>query len=280
LRQIFPKDLTGLCARAVLLARASGVPLDILHVVDDDRSQHIVEREAMEASILLREMTGSLRSLEGVEYNIEIVLADPFAGIVQAVSGSGPVLLVLRPHRRQILKDAFVGTTAERTIRSVDWPVLMVNGPPVGPWRQVLLTTDLSDLSGTALRRFCKLDLKPDARRSILYAFDTPALRLATSDALPKDEKDAYVASQKSDACRELAGFTRDLPDLGAEPMVRNNQTTTAYEIKAAARETNADLIVVSTQGKGALSRMLIGIVAEQVLQSAADDVLALPPRG
>jgi nucleotide-binding universal stress UspA family protein len=40
----------------------------------------------------------------------------------------------------------------------------------------------------------------------------------------------------------------------------------------------NADLIVVSTQGKGMLARLFLGSVTEKTLQSATVDVLALPP--
>ena len=138
--------------RAVLLARAHGAVLDLVHVVDDDRPRRIVDHEAVDARTLLRELAQSLRSVDGITCQIDVVLSDPFAGIVKAVAEKKPDLLVIGPHRRQILKDAFLGTTAERTIRSVDCPVLMVNGPPVAPWRHILLTTDLSDIAKSALQ--------------------------------------------------------------------------------------------------------------------------------
>ena len=171
-----------------------------------------------------------------------------------------------------------LGTTVERTIRSVDCPVLMVNGPPVPPWRHILLTTDISDNAKSALQRFAALGLGKDARHSVLYVFDAVALRLAMADTLPKDGREGYLAEQQGEARRDLARFMADLAELQAEMVVRYGETSTAHEIHQAADALNADLIVVSTQGKGALARVLLGSVAAKTLQSATVDVLAFPP--
>ncbi|MDT8856954.1 universal stress protein [Paracoccaceae bacterium Fryx2] len=264
--------------RAVLLARAHGAALDLVHVVDDDRPRRIVDHEAVDALTLLRELAQSLRSSDGIACAVEIILSDPFAGIGQAVAEKKPDLLVIGPHRRQILKDAFLGTTAERTIRSVECPVLMVNGPPVAPWRHILLTTDLSDNAASALHRYAALGLGRDARHSVLHVFDALALRLAMSDTMPADDRESYLEDQRSDARRDLARFMSDFAALQAEMVVRYNATTIAHEIHKAADTLNADLIVVSTHGKGALARFFLGSVTEKILQSATVDVLALPP--
>lgn len=264
--------------RAVLIARAHGAVLDLVHVVDDDRPRRIVDHDATDARTLLRELAQSLRSADGITCETDVVLSDPFAGIAKAVVDKKPDLLVIGPHRRHILKDAFLGTTAERTIRSVGCPVLMVNGPPVAPWRHILLTTDLSDNSRTAMQRFAALGLGKDAHHSVLHVFDATALRLAMSDSMPNDDRASYLADQQSEARRDLARFMADVAGLQAEMVVRYGETTTAHEIHKAADAMNADLIVVSTQGKGRLARLFLGSVTEKTLQSATVDVLALPP--
>lgn len=145
--------------RAVILARAHDAVLEIVHVVDDDRPRRIVDHEVNDARQLLGELARTLKDLDGVSCSTQIVQDDPFAGIVKAVAKATPDLLVIGPHRRQILRDAFVGTTAERTIRAASCPVLMVNGPPVGHWRHMLQTTDLSETAERALKRFIGLGL-------------------------------------------------------------------------------------------------------------------------
>jgi nucleotide-binding universal stress UspA family protein len=264
--------------RAVLLARAHGAVLDVVHVVDDDRSPRIVEHETADARDLLNELSQTLLSVDGIRSETAVLLADVFEGIVKATRDRLPDLLVIGPHRRQILKDAFVGTTAERTIRSVECPVLMVNGPPVGPYRHVMLTTDFSDNAKRAMQRFFALSLERRARHSILHVFDVLAFRMGLSGTLSKEDRDFHTNKPDAEARREMVKF---MAGLGGQPMkvaVRYLQTTEAVEIHKAADELGADLIVVSTQGKGAVARMVLGSVTQQVLQTAAVDVLAIPP--
>lgn len=60
--------------------------------------------------------------------------------------------------------------------------------------------------------------------------------------------------------------------------LVRHRETTKAHEILKAAEQTQADLVVMATQGKGGFARMMLGSVTEKVLQNANVDVLTLPP--
>lgn len=263
--------------RAVILARQHGASLEVVHVVDDDRPRRIVDHEVGDARHLLGELARTLKEIDGVVCTTEVLLDDPFAGIVKAAEKASPDLLVIGPHRRQILRDAFVGTTAERTIRAVRCPVLMANGPPVGPWRNVLMTTDLSEQAGHALTSFLAARIASDAMRSILYVFDAPALRLAMSDSMGNEGQRDYLEDLSREARQELAQFIGRAGIGQAERIVRHDEATVAGEILKTAREMKADLVVVSTQGKGAISRMVLGSVALQVLKDAQCDVLVMP---
>lgn len=264
--------------RAVIMAREHDAALEIVHVVDDDRPRRIVDHEVNDARQLLGDLARSLKDLEDVSCTTQIVQDDPFAGIVKAVAKAQPDLLVIGPHRRQILRDAFVGTTAERTIRTASCPVLMVNGPPVGPWRRVLLTTDLSEIAAKAHKRFIGLGLDRRARPTVMNVFDAPALRLAMSESLGTEGQQAYLKGLDADARQALAAFMAQVGLGHAETVVRSQETPVAGEILKAAEELKADLIVVATQGKGAVARMVLGSVAQQVLKDAQCDVLAIPP--
>jgi nucleotide-binding universal stress UspA family protein len=264
--------------RAVLLARAHGALLDLVHVVDDDRPSRFVEQEAKLARELLRELSQSLKTVEGVTCDTAIFLSDAFEGIVHATKQRAPALLVIGPHRRHVLKDAFVGTTAERTMRSVDCPVLMVNGPPVGPYGHVLLTTDLSDNSKSALKRYVTEGHLIPARHSIIHVFDVMPLRLAMSGTVPKDERDFIVAEHRLQAMRALGEVVGQLDACPMDIFPRYLEATEAFEIQQAAAELGADLIVMSTRGQGSLARLLLGSVTQQVLQQATVDVMVIPP--
>ncbi|WP_026379089.1 universal stress protein [Afifella pfennigii] len=264
--------------RASLLARQAGAGLCLVHVVDDDQPARIVEAEREAASQLLDEQSATLREMDGIRCDTQVIFGAPFAGIVEATWEREPDLLVIGPHRRQALRDIFVGTTAERTIRTVTCPVLMANSPPAGPYRNALVTTDLSDASRDAIKRYLSLRMPGSARTSIVHVFSLPALGLA-SHSIPKEEKQRYLDSEAEGAARQLAAFLGDLDVVFAEHILRHDASTPAREILNAAEESEAGLIVVGTQGKSGLERLLLGSVAEEVFRHAQMDVLAIPPK-
>src|SRR5690606_40827742 len=53
-------------------------------------------------------------------------------------------LIVLGPHRRHAVGDRFLGSTADRVIRTAEAPCLIVRGPLSLPLRRVLVPVDLS----------------------------------------------------------------------------------------------------------------------------------------
>lgn len=265
--------------RATLLARQFESAILLVHVVDDDQPRRIVDAERDEATTLLRQMAATLSDVDGVTTETRVILASPFVGIAQAVKDVTPDLLVIGPHRRQVLRDVFVGTTAERTIRSVDCPVLMVNATPVGHYRHVMQTTDLSDSSRDALLRFQELGLADQSRTSLLHIFDAPALRLVFSHSIPKDDQKHYLEEEQRDASLNLARFLSSAGLGHPRQIVRYEATPAPHEILKAAGEEQADLVVTSTHGRSGLAKMLIGSVTEQVLRTAQIDVLAIPPQ-
>ena len=264
--------------RATLLARQHGASIILFHVVDDDQPRRTVEADREQAETLLRQMGATLRDVDGVDCETLLTVAVPLVGIPQAVEEASPDLLVIGPHRRQMLKDIFVGTTAEWTIRSAHCPVLMVNAPPTGDYQHVMQTTDLSDLSRAALERFAELGLSGSRRTSLLHVFDAPALRLAFSHSMPKDQRAQYLADERAEADRKLAAFLETARIGGVTPLIRHEATTAPHEILEAAEQEKADLIVMSTQGQSGLAKLFIGSVTEQVLRMSPVDVLAIPP--
>ncbi|WP_424934158.1 universal stress protein [Amaricoccus macauensis] len=263
--------------RAVLLAKQTGARLMLIHVVDDDQPARIVESEQAVAGDLLCRQSATLNSVDGVECEARIVLAYAFAGIARAAEEIAPDLLVLGPHRRQALRDVFVGTTAERTLRSVSCPVLMAIAPPVGAYRHAMLATDLSEDARHAARSFEGLRIASPASSSILHVFDAPELRRTLNHAVGEEEKLAHLQDMRRDADRALAGFIKDLGGTWGKRIVTRRMEPVAREILAVSNERNADLIVMGTRRTG-MEKFLLGSVAEQVVRLSTHDVLAIPP--
>ena len=263
--------------RAILLARQSGASLTLVNAVDDDRPQHLVSAEKHAAETLVHELQTSIRAVDGLKCEARVILAEPSEAIIQATREDAPDLLVIGQHRRHFFKDVFVGTTAERTIRAARCPVLMVNAIPAGPYRQVLITTDLSEASGDAILACSRLNLAGEAQQSILYVFDAPLLRLAVSRLMATKERRACIEDERVKASQALANFMAAAKVGTLAPLLRHEDTTAQKEILLAAAEMGADLIVVATHSRRGLERAMLGSVTEGVVRHSPVDILAIP---
>ena len=138
--------------QAGLLAQPSGAQLHVVHVVDDDQPEEMIRIEKQEAERTLAEQIKSMPELQGIQARPIVVTGDPFDGILQTAAKMQPDLIVMGPHRKQLLLDIFVGTTIERVIRKGSFPVLMVNHEAQRRYTNVIAPTDMSKASAHSLR--------------------------------------------------------------------------------------------------------------------------------
>jgi nucleotide-binding universal stress UspA family protein len=108
--------------RAAVLTRACDAELTLLHVVDEDRPQGLVDRDSREAQKHVQELAHSMTELRGLRCEAMVVAGDAFDGILRAARSRAADLVVMGAHRRQMLRDIFVGTTIERVIRAGPFP--------------------------------------------------------------------------------------------------------------------------------------------------------------
>lgn len=78
-------------------------------------------------------------------------------------------------HRKQLLRDIFVGTTIERVVRTGHRPVLMVNNEAAHPYVRVLAAVDTSDPSAGALHSARSLGFFDNAHLTVVHAFEALA---------------------------------------------------------------------------------------------------------
>ena len=149
--------------RASLLAKSAGARLTLVHVVDDDQPGRLLKAERAAAASILNDLIQALKKIDGLRCDFRIVEGDPFEGILRAAGDLEPDIVVVGPHRRNSLKDVFIGTTAERAIRASQRPILMANGVPAAPFRNMLVAVDLSACSADALRALNDLGLEKNA---------------------------------------------------------------------------------------------------------------------
>jgi len=262
--------------RAGRLAGQFGAELTLVHVVDDDQPHAMIDRELREAEAFLNEQIGALAELHGVRCRATSATGEGFDGILRTAQDVSADLIVLGSHRKQVLRDVFIGTTAERVIRTGPFPVLMVNKPADAPYRDIVAAMDLSEQSARALKAALALQLLEGARVRVLHAFMTPAKGKLYISSASEQQIDDYVADERARAGKDLSAFL-------AEHRLKGDWSFELEEggpfeaIERCVQKTAPDLLILGTRGRSRLVTMLIGSVAEAVLGRLDVDILAVP---
>jgi nucleotide-binding universal stress UspA family protein len=184
-------------------------------------------------------------------------------------------LVVIGAQGQHPVRDFALGSTAERLLRRIHRPVLVVRRRPARAYRQVLVPVDFSADSRAALA--LAAGLAPRAELNVLHAFEVPfegKLRfagVAEENVLSFRQQAREQARRDMDAL--LAG--RGLP---AARLTRHIAHGYAPALIARAREDiGADLVAVGKHGRSALEDLLLGSVTLHTLAMADCDVLVVP---
>lgn len=264
--------------RATLVARQIRGRIVLAHAVDDDQPARLRETEEREAEALLTELATTVFTVDGIGCTATVLRGDPFLAIAEAATRLQASLVIMGAHRRQTLRDVFVGTTVERTIRRSETPVIMANGVPAGPYDRVLVATDFSADAAEAGAAAARLGLLSGANLAVAHVLDGagpgPLLRSAATSA----ELAAAEAAREAEAADRLGQAMAAFAPGPAVPVLLRAQTTVAAALLKAARQHRADLVVAGTRGaSGRWERFMLGSVAEELLRHADMDVLVVP---
>ena len=193
--------------QAGLLAKASGTQLDIVHVVDDDQPAQMVDMERREADRVLAEQMKAMPELIDVRCEAMVVVGDPFDGILRTAAAAKADLIIMGQHRRQLLRDIFVGTTIERVIRARSFPVLMVNNEAQQHYERILIAVDMSEPSANAILVAKQARLVSESRPTLLHAFEPLAKGKILAAGSAQAAIDEYVAAERQRTRTEVAAF-------------------------------------------------------------------------
>ena len=145
--------------------------------------------------------------------------------------------------------------------------------------RRILVPIDFSEGADGALTLAIKFAKLLRAAIDLLHVQAMPTYTpvLSVPDAVPLPppvpEADAQGIEQG------LAALAARVRESALECQTRNVAGNPADEIVDYATKIGADLIVMGTQGRGGLRRVLLGSVAEKVLRAACCPVLVVPVR-
>lgn len=240
-------DGSNSCAGAVSVAidmavrmRARLLALSIL--VPDETSYEAPPAAERRVTAIVGEVVASAKAL-GVDVEGRVMrgVSHAEAIVAAAVKESADVIVMGRPSRKG-LAEKMLGDATSKIIASADVPVLVVPKDSK-PWRnRILFATDGSGAAERAADYAAKLG----------HCCNMPLTVLSVESPKHSPERQAEAARIVE---RTVAAFASR--GLDAEGAVRRGAPVD--EIIRAIEDCKADLIVVGSEGRTALSRLLVG---------------------
>ena len=271
-------------ARASLLAREHQLPLHLVHAIADGdwlaRMVRVSHGHFNEE--LLRKAAGSrlARLLDqcrdqGVSQVAAEVLDGPLHRHLHELAQDHPrSLFVMGAKGEGGVREALLGSTADRVLRAGVLPVLLCRREPA-PWRRVVLATDFSPASSQAAA--LGLALAPAASHFLLHACELEFDRgLAFANA-GEDSREAYHREAWEQANRQLAAFSSALGAAAADVTRAPREGSPAKVLAAFVQETQADLVVLGSRPRARWEANLLGSTALFATNQLPCDVLLVP---
>ncbi len=227
------------------------------------------ETTAERASALARLLDDTLARVFGArpDWDVHVVPGDPARMIAEHARAAGAALIVTgigRPHPIDRLLGA---ETALAIVRVASCPVLAVTHELRKPPRSVVIATDFSATSASAVQSV--LPLLDRAPTLTFVHVWTPS---SHESGMERDER--YRSQLPARFCRFIA--TLELP---SSVSVRQEilEGHTAERVLDLAEMVDADLVVLGRHGRGSVERLVVGSVATRVLRGTTRAVFVVP---
>jgi nucleotide-binding universal stress UspA family protein len=264
---------------AAAFAAVTGAGLHVLHAFDLPPSpymEHYADAlsfpariEAAEAALDAQVERVVPPGVRVVARRVEVYAAHrAIAEYARAVEAE---LVVIGAHARRGLELPFLGGTADRLVRTLEVPCLVVRGEPRMPLRRVVVPMDLSEWAREALETAMawagSLGVhrgEPGSATTLSVVHVVPVA--VEEGALPEWEREL-------ERVRSLAP-----PGMEVRETLLHADRPAEAIVEFARREA-ADLVVMATHGYGAVRRALLGSTAQGVTRAAPCPVLLIPPR-
>ncbi|NMB79738.1 MAG: universal stress protein [Methanomicrobiales archaeon] len=137
-------------------------------------------------------------------------------------------------------------------------------------FKKILVATDGSDRNRAAVDEALRLGRECGSEVHAIFVIESSTIESAVSGGVTGDA----LALMQSEAATALARVKTKAEGVKLETVILEGKP--AAGILDYAKEQNVDLIVVGTQGKKGIERLLLGSVAENIIRSAPCRVLVV----
>lgn len=300
-RILVPLDGSPLAEEAIgmaaAIARASNAHLDLLMVHEpiltgrrDDFTWS--EKQIVAEQKYLLQIAGELATGAGVHAQETLLRGQPAELIVTRATDCDADLIVMTSHGRTGWSRVWLGSVADAVVRQSHVPVLILRPAEQRhdpralrkPVKKILIPLDGSSTAAEVLGVVTDLARTWNARVDVLRVVApvpliTPDIGMPfvyLANVTDSEATEALVREAAAELARDAESLRRGGISVGAQRVVVSPFTAQAIADNAQALE--ADLIAMSTHGRGA-SRLFIGSVADKVRRALEIPVLLHRPR-
>lgn len=272
--------------RAAMLARQTGAPLELLHVLESPllvdlrrllggQEAELEQRLTAQGREALEHLARTLEDRYGVPSRWHLGQGPVLPSITAQAQRSGAGTLVVGASSAALLRQWLLGATADRLLRAATLPVLFVRRMPHAAYRQVLVPVDFSQCAPRALAG--ARAMAPDAHLLLMHTCALPFEGKLRYAGVADTTVMQYRQQARHDAQARLQALADDagLPARQWTPVV--TQGDPGRDILTQQVELGADLVVMGKHGAGMTGELLLGSVTLQVLGQAHCDLLVTP---
>jgi nucleotide-binding universal stress UspA family protein len=278
--------------RAVALARWYESAVTVLHVVPFVPSPATfppgvspLTLEPVPHDRILEELKRFAEPVAAAGLECDALLRDGNAAKeILDLAGTLPAdLLVMGTHGRGGFERLVLGSVAEKVLRKASCPVLTVPAPrpdataPLAPFARILCPVDFSPSSMKALDYALSLAQEAKATLTVLHVVEwSPDEEVREHRHFDVPEYRRYLEEEARSMLRQAIPEEARLWCAPREIVVPGKPRE---EILRAAREAQAEMIVMGVQGRGAVDLMFFGSTTHHVIRESHCPVLTIRGR-
>lgn len=262
---------------AVMLAKKFRSSLSLLTVIPDIKNSPLPMDKIRESILRLLADSESRARNEGVgNVQSRVVIGSPFDRIIEQADRDDVNLIVLGSGDKDGSSTRVLGITAEKVMRKASKPVLVVkkgSKPNIGT---ILCAVDFSEASKRALQNAIFLSKTFDAHLVVLTVIENLSNIYPGRPLVEPETQGAFAKDRENEFRSFLAEF--DLSAVRHEELIHRGSPDA--EIVRTAREKTPDLLIMGSEGKSGISRILMGSVAEKVVRELPCSIITFKSQG
>jgi len=254
--------------RARLIAESLGARLDLVHVLEPVGEAMIepglarVMREHQE--IEAKKLAEWCQERSSIDVELHVTKGTPSWELASRAKTADLVVV-----GSSTINAFSTGPVSRRIARMATSDALIVRRQPRVPYRRIIATVDFSEASRVGVEK--ALNLFPDADITVLYSLPSRFDPVLADAGLFTEELEASRTIRLEMAADRMAEFAQAWDGRVRTLVADGSPTNTIDEV---VRRRNADLVVASNRGASATRMVLLGTVAEGLVDRSPCDVL------